>query len=140
MHLKRILCYSLSLALMAGVFITSSSTEVSAATMTAETEVAENVQPRIKWTGEVKLYVNTWSNIIGENNIFSDRPLVLSDANNPGDIIVRVLDANGDQVGDVKTVRKGKSITLDNIPWNSGNYIIQGKALTTKGIYKLTVD
>jgi hypothetical protein len=69
-----------------------------------------------------------------------DRPTVTNAAGNKGAIKVRIINAKGEQVGTVKTVNAGKSAKLDSIPWNSGTYTLQAKAVSSAGTYFITID
>ncbi|MGQ3479467.1 hypothetical protein [Paenibacillus sp. TY11] len=66
-------------------------------------------------------------------------PTVTNGANSPGSVTFRVVDDTGAQVGSTKTVAAGKSVELDTIPWNAGDYTLQGKASKT-GYYNITID
>ncbi|WP_274653271.1 hypothetical protein [Paenibacillus humicola] len=100
-----------------------------------ETEIV----PYVNWTGSAYITTNAYSNITSSNNFFNDSPLVTNSANSPGTITVRILDSKGAQVGSTKTIAAGKSVRLDQIPWNSGTYTLQGKG-SVSGTYYISID
>lgn len=61
------------------------------------TAATESVSPCIYWTGTAKLNTTDYVNITSSNNIFPDSPLVTSDANNPGNVTIRVINEKGAQ-------------------------------------------
>ena len=83
--------------------------------------------------------ITDYVNITSSNNIFPDSPLVTSDANNPGNVTIRVINEKGAQVGETKTIAPGSSVRLDQIPAFSGTYTIQGKA-SVAGTYTFNID
>lgn len=103
------------------------------------TAATESVSPCIYWTGTAKLNTTDYVNITSSNNIFPDSPLVTSDANNPGNVTIRVINEKGAQVGETKTIAPGSSVRLDQIPAFSGTYTIQGKA-SVAGTYTFNID
>lgn len=105
----------------------------------ATTAATESVSPCIYWTGTAKLNTTDYVNITSSNNIFPDSPLVTSDANNPGNVTIRVINEKGAQVGETKTIAPGSSVRLDQIPAFSGTYTIQGKA-SVAGTYTFNID
>lgn len=78
---------------------------------------------------------NVYSNIVTSNNVFPDNPKVISDANNPGTVLIRVKSSTGEIIGNVKRVAPGQSVTLDTIPAMSGTYVIQGQAGVSGNYY-----
>lgn len=74
------------------------------------------------------------------NNIFNDSPKVTRDANNAGKIRVMIVNSKGAQVGKTKDVSPGKSVRMDQIPWNSGTYTLKAKALSKSGTYRIGID
>ena len=70
-----------------------------------------------------------------ETNVFPDNPKVISDANNPGTVLIRVKSSTGEIIGNVKRVAPGQSVTLDTIPAMSGTYVIQGQAGVSGNYY-----
>ncbi|MMZ48184.1 hypothetical protein D1872_98470 [compost metagenome] len=97
------------------------------------------VVPYVNWSGSAYLTTGAYSNITSSNNFFNDSPTVTNGANSPGSVTFRVVDDTGAQVGSTKTVAAGKSVELDSIPWNAGDYTLQGKASKT-GYYNITID
>lgn len=97
------------------------------------------ITPYINWDGSANLVTHLFSNITSSNNWFNDSPKVISNINNPGLVYLRVMSSNGSQIGDVKIVAPGKSVVLDEIPFNSGTYTIQGMG-TVSGAYYFDID
>lgn len=126
----------MSLSLLGtSLFITAASaSQVSNDTPTHE------VTPRVKWSGSAYLTTKAYSNVTSSNNIFNDSPLVTNGAGNKGSIKVRVVNQSGKQVGSVKTIKKGKSGRMGSIPWNSGTYTLQAKAVSGAGRYSINID
>lgn len=93
-----------------------------------EMTYSTSVQPRIYWYGTAVLKRGGWYNITSSNNIFPDNPRVHSDAGNVGDVQIRVVDGNGQIIGNTQTLKPGTAILLDTIPASSGTYTIQGRA------------
>lgn len=81
----------------------------------------------------------SWNNVMGANNVVSDRPQITNLLNNPGAITVRVVQSlTGDIISQEQTLDLGQSVRLDRIPWNSGSYTLQAKA-TVDGSYRINV-
>lgn len=99
----------------------------------------EQIQPRVNWKGLAYLAKEQWCNVTSSNNIFDDKPTVTNDASNPADICVRIINAAGAQVGEIKLVMVGESVTMDKIPWNSGTYTLQAYT-STAGNYMISID
>lgn len=97
------------------------------------------VQPRIYFNGTARLTAGKWCNVTSSNNFFADDPLVTSNANNPGAVSLRVVNANGAQIGSTKKVSPGKSVRLDEIPAFSGTYTIQAYT-EVGGVYTFVID
>lgn len=98
------------------------------------------ITPYVNWSGQAYLTTAAYSNVTSSNNFFSDSPTVTNASGNPGAIKVKVVNANGEQVGKVKEIGKGKSVKLDSVPWNSGDYTIKAMALDKNGQYTISVD
>lgn len=98
------------------------------------------VTPYVNWTGSAYLTTSAYSNVTSSNNIFNDSPKVTSDANNAGKIRVMIVNSKGAQVGKTKDVSPGKSVRMDQIPWNSGTYTLKAKALSKSGTYRIGID
>lgn len=136
--MKKLFAIVLSLTLVLSMATTAFAAEIpsSEAIETAE----ETITPRIYWHGTANLVTTQYNNITGSNNVFPDSPLITSDGNNAGDVYIKVLNGEGKQVGAIKTVSPGKSVRLDQIPAFSGQYTIQGKAVTADGTYTFSID
>lgn len=80
-----------------------------------------------------------YNNIATSNNLFPDQPIVYSNGNNPGTVLIRVLDDKGQVVGNVKRVAPDSSVRLDTIPAMSGTYTIQGQTAVS-GNYTFTIN
>lgn len=87
------------------------------------------------YAGGYHASTNVYSNIVTSNNVFPDNPKVISDANNPGTVLIRVKSSTGEIIGNVKRVAPGQSVTLDTIPAMSGTYVIQGQAGVSGNYY-----
>lgn len=105
-----------------------------------ESKSFEEVTPYINWSGNAYLIITAYTNVTSSNNIFTDAPTVTNDSGNKGTIKVKVVDEAGNQVGTVKTIEKGKSAKLSDIPWNSGTYTIKAKAVDKEGTYRISVN
>lgn len=102
-----------------------------------EVEQINEIYPRISWSGSA--YISrAWTNITASNNLFNDSPKVTNNASNVGTLSIRVINGKGAQVGSVKTVGPGQTVTLDKIPAISGTYTIQGYS-GTPGTYTLSI-
>lgn len=99
----------------------------------------EQIQPRVKWTGSAYLTAKQWCNVTASNNFFNDSPKVTNNAANPCAIKVRIINGSGEQVGKEKTVEIGKSVTMDEIPWNSGTYTLQAYS-EKSGNFTISID
>jgi len=129
-------CLSLSIF---GLSAVSSSVSASSTELVNEPSSME-IQPRVKWSGNAYITTTGFSNVTSSNNIFNDSPRVTNDSGNSGSILVKVVNANGYQVGKTKEIAKGKTVTLDKIPWNSGTYTLKAKAITKNASYRITID
>ncbi len=101
----------------------------------AEEEIEE-----VCWSGSAYVSTSYYCNVTSSNNIFPDSPKVTNNANNPGTIKVRIINSSGQQVGEVKTIAVGESVTMDQIPAFSGTYTLQAKATATSGYYTISID
>lgn len=115
----------------------SESFEAQFPTINTEGENIAEKAPRISWTGTAHLQEWYYSNIVSSTNIIPDQPTVYSHPNNPGNVMLRVVNANGEVVGGYKIVYPGQTVTLDTI--DVGQYTIQGRPSIT-GTYTFTVD
>lgn len=100
----------------------------------------EDIRPLVNWGSTAYLTTNAYSNVTSSNNIFNDRPLVTNSANNPGPIMVRIVNTAGQVIGSTKTILTGRSVRLDAIPAFSGTYTLQAKATTKTGNYFISID
>lgn len=130
-------------AVTMGLLLTSSipayavnNVEDSVAIQEASSET--EMKPKFYWNGTAYLNAGIYSTIVGSNNLFPDSPLVTSNANNPGTVILRVINSKGAQVGNVKRVAPGQSVRLDRIPASSGTYVIQGQTAVS-GNYTFSI-
>lgn len=97
----------------------------------------QTVEPRIYWNSNINLTAGTWMNVTGSFNVIPDNPIVISDANNPGPVTFRTIDANGRVLTSNVTVAPGTRVSLGSIP--IGSYTIQANAYVS-GLYKFTID
>lgn len=104
-----------------------------------QSEANEAVQSRIYWNGSAYLQSGLFCTIVGSNNLFGDAPLVTSNANNPGTVMLRVVNGSGAVVGNIKRVAPGESVRLDTIPATSGTYTIQGRTAVS-GTYSFVIN
>lgn len=125
--MKKFVSMALALTVAASMAVPAFAASEPVAPQNEPTAATESVSPCI--------YVN----ITSSNNIFPDSPLVTSDANNPGNVTIRVINEKGAQVGETKTIAPGSSVRLDQIPAFSGTYTIQGKA-SVAGTYTFNID
>lgn len=98
------------------------------------------ISPQVYWSGNVYLSNTKYSNVSSSNNIFNDRPLVTNHSINGGAIKLQIIDRYGKRIGREKEIKKGKSVRMDTIPWNSGTYTLQAKSLEQSGYYNITID
>ena len=136
--MKKFVSMALALTVAASMAVPAFASEP-VAPQNEPTAATESVSPCIYWTGTAKLNTTDYVNITSSNNIFPDSPLVTSDANNPGNVTIRVINEKGAQVGETKTIPPGSSVRLDQIPAFSGTYTIQGKA-SVAGTYTFNID
>ncbi|MGX7199873.1 hypothetical protein [Enterococcus nangangensis] len=96
----------------------------------------------VSWHGTANLVSDAYNNITSSNNIFTDSPVIISDASNKATVYIMVVNESGEQLGSIKTLSPGSSVTLGPIPWDSGTYTIKGKAPSSsnEGVYTFTVD
>ena len=80
---------------------------------------------KVKWKGTAYLSKGNWCNVTSSNNIFPDSPKVTNYGSNPSTIKVRILNSNGAQVGETKSIAPGQTVRLDRIPAFSGTYTLQ---------------
>lgn len=97
------------------------------------------IQPRVNWSGPAYLAAKKWCNVTSSNNFFNDKPKVTNSASNPCSIKVRIVNGEGKLVGTEKKVGVGKSITMDEIPWNSGTYTLQAYS-EEAGYFTISID
>lgn len=135
---KAIIASCLSLSILG---VAAGPNNVNAAELTSgESKTIEEVSPYINWSGNAYLVTTAYTNVTSSNNVFTDAPTVTNDSGNKGAIKVKVVDEAGNQVGTVKTLEKGKSAKLSDIPWNSGTYTIKAKAVDKEGSYRISVN
>lgn len=137
--MKKFVSMALALTVAASMAVPAFAASEPVAPQNEPTAATESVSPCIYWTGTAKLNTTDYVNITSSNNIFPDSPLVTSDANNPGNVTIRVINEKGAQVGETKTIAPGSSVRLDQIPAFSGTYTIQGKA-SVAGTYTFNID
>ncbi|EJQ42767.1 hypothetical protein IEQ_05146 [Bacillus cereus BAG6X1-2] len=135
---KTIVISCLSLSILGLSSITPNN--ASAAELTSSESESKEIKPYVNWSGSAYLTTSAYSNVTSSNNIFNDRPTVTNYAGNKGSIKVRVVDSSGKQIGGVKEIAKGKSVKLDSIPWNSGTYTLQAKAISSNGSYSISIN
>ena len=128
--MKKFVSMALALTVAASMAVPAFAASEPVAPQNEPTAATESVSPCIYWTGTAKLNTTDYVNITSSNNIFPDSPLVTSDANNPGNVTIRVINEKGAQ---------GSSVRLDQIPAFSGTYTIQGKA-SVAGTYTFNID
>ena len=137
--MKKFVSMALALTVAASMAVPAFAASEPVAPQNEPTAATESVSPCTYWTGTAKLNTTDYVNITSSNNIFPDSPLVTSDANNPGNVTIRVINEKGAQVGETKTIAPGSSVRLDQIPAFSGTYTIQGKA-SVAGTYTFNID
>ncbi|MFB5269347.1 hypothetical protein ACE41H_21535 [Paenibacillus enshidis] len=98
----------------------------------------DEVRIMVSWSGTAYLTKNAFSNITSSNNLFNDSPQVTNGADSPGNVTVRIKNESGQIVGSEKTIAPGKTVRLDQIPWDSGTYTLQGKGSVT-GTYSISI-
>ena len=118
--MKKFVSMALALTVAASMAVPAFAASEPVAPQNEPTAATESVSPCIYWTGTAKLNTTDYVNITSSNNIFPDSPLVTSDANNPGNVTIRVINEKGAQVGETKTIAPGSSVRLDQIPAFSG--------------------
>lgn len=109
-------------------------------TLSVVSQQENEIQPRVNWTGTAYLSKGKWCNVTSSNNIFPDKPQVTNASGNKGTIEVRIINEKGEIVGSKKTIKVGKTVTLDNIPAFSGTYTLQAKAIDKSGTYTISID
>ena len=78
--------------------------------------------------------------VTSSNNIFPDSPKVTNYDSNPSTIKVRILNSNGAQVGETKSIAPGQTVRLDRIPAFSGTYTLQACPDGDSGYYTISID
>lgn len=134
---KFIVASLLSTTILGAVFLNGQ--PVFAAESSTTPEVGE-IRPLVNWSSTAYLTLNAYSNVTSSNNLFADRPLVTNSASNPGPIMVRVVNSNGQVIGSPKTILTGQSVRLDQIPAFSGTYTLQAQAYRSAGYYFISID
>ncbi|WP_304681788.1 hypothetical protein [uncultured Clostridium sp.] len=95
---------------------------------------------KVKWKGTAYLSKGNWCNVTSSNNIFPDSPKVTNYGSNPSTIKVRILNSNGAQVGETKSIAPGQTVRLDRIPAFSGTYTLQACPDGDSGYYTISID
>lgn len=140
MKLKTMLSIMGLCVAMSATPVTTFAAEMPYQNIEANETIEKAAQPRVNWTGKARLGMVVYYNVTSSNNIFRDSPKVTNHAGNPGKIRVRIINSKGEQVGAVKDIAAGKSVTMDKIPALSGTYTLQAKALEKEGSYTITID
>lgn len=109
-------------------------------TFTPGIETLNEIESRVKWSGDAYITTTGYSNVTQSNNVFNDRPKVTNSSGNAGAIKVKIVNSSGADVGNVYTIEKGKTVTLDSIPWDSGKYTLKAKAVEKNGTYTITIN
>lgn len=95
---------------------------------------------KVKWKGAAYLSKGNWCNVTSSNNIFPDSPKVTNYDSNPSTIKVRIINSNGAQVGETKSIAPGQTVRLDRIPAFSGTYTLQACPDGDSGYYTISID
>ena len=95
---------------------------------------------KVKWKGTAYLSKGNWCNVTSSNNIFPDSPKVTNYGSNPSTIKVRIINSNGAQVGETKSIAPGQTVRLDRIPAFSGTYTLQACPDGDSGYYTISID
>ena len=93
---------------------------------------------KFNWTGTAYLAKDEWGNVIADNNIFDVDVTVTNTEENPGPVVIQIVDSAGALLGEEKTLTPGETVTFKDIPWDSGTVLIQAKA-TIEGVYEFKV-
>ena len=93
--MKKFVSMALALTVAASMAVPAFAASEPVAPQNEPTAATESVSPCIYWTGTAKLNTTDYVNITSSNNIFPDSPLVTSDANNPGNVTIRVINEKG---------------------------------------------
>ena len=133
---KIIIASCLSLSILG---VSTAPSIANAEKLTGESESVE-ITPIVNWSGQAYLTTSAYSSVTSSNNVFNDRPTVTNGTGSPGPIKVKIVNADGKQVGTVKEVGKGKSVKLDTIPWNSGTYTLRAMAVNKDGQYTISIN
>lgn len=95
---------------------------------------------KVKWKGTAYLSKGNWCNVTSSNNIFPDSPKVTNYDSNTSTIKVRIINSNGAQVGETKSIAPGQTVRLDRIPAFSGTYTLQACPDGDSGYYTVSLD
>ncbi|MCL2416237.1 MAG: hypothetical protein FWD01_05410 [Defluviitaleaceae bacterium] len=81
-----------------------------------------------------------WSNVVTDNNWLDATLEITNHADNAGDLEFRVLNENGAIIMDSFLIPLGSTTTAPKkIPFNSGTYSLQARAVSAPANYTITV-
>jgi len=104
-------------------------------------QTAETPESRINYTGTTFLYTGIWTTITTSNNFLPDSPMVSNHSVNSGTIAVRIVNAlTHDVICDEMLLGVGSQGRTCRIPALSGEYAVQGMAMSVAGNYLISVD
>lgn len=98
-----------------------------------------SVQPRLYWKGSV-FVTSDWTDVVPDNNLIWANLRVTSSKYNEGDVYIRVIDKDGNEIVEETLVSPDNQIYLPSIPAFS-SYIVQAKCASgsPSGFYLFTV-
>ena len=90
---------------------------------------------KFNWGGTAYLPKDRWGNVVADNNIFNADVTVTYIGGKQDDVLVQVIDNRGNLIAGPTPLIVGETITVSDIPWNSGTFLIQAKA-KIEGVYE----
>ena len=122
--------------LSANVMVSASEINAIPAVETAN----EAITPYLNVTTSTYITTDGWSTVATDNNWIPAKIRFTNDANNPGQVEVRVVNSSGSVVVDPVSISTGTTESLGSrVPAFSGTYSVQVKASYTTGYYKFTL-
>ena len=85
------------------------------------------------------LYMDKWTNLTSDNNLFTANIDVTNVDGNEADIKVRVINEEGNVICEPKIIYVGNTLRFGPIPANTGKYIVQAQSINYSGYFNLKV-
>ena len=108
-----------------------------ASTATMPIQVGAHKDAKLNYSKTIKVYTDSWSTFVTDNNFFDANVTFSNNSGNPGSIQYRITNGSGAVIKAPTTVSVGSSST-SNVSAFSGTYTLEVKAVSTAGDYNLT--